>query len=187
MAEENAVQKDTDSERQNVSTASQDSDVDYKDLYNKEISNAKRQRQKKQDAEVRLAELEKLQDESRKLKLQEDGEYKVLIKELEQKLTDIEVENKVYREQEDNEKKSLLERFPDEDRDQLSNLDLATLKYIDKKANAVRAENPPDVPGAITGKEYDLAGIDKLSPKERQSAWGSLLKQYEAKNKMVRS
>ena len=181
MAEEMTAQEGKETQNQTDSTATQHSDVDFKDLYNREVQNAKLQRQKKQEAEGLLAEIEHKQDEARKTKLQADGEYKVVIQELEEKSVKMEAELKEYRKRDDAERASILEGFPEDERDQLSKLDLATLKYVEKKSTAQTAENPPETPGVISGKTYKLEDVDKLPPKERQAAWAQITKQYAQK------
>ena len=58
MAEEMIAQAGKETQNQTDSTATQTADVDFKDLYTREVQNAKLQRQKKQEAEGRLAEIE---------------------------------------------------------------------------------------------------------------------------------
>tara|TARA_Y100000310_G_scaffold220819_1_gene222403 strand:+ start:5204 stop:5764 length:561 start_codon:yes stop_codon:yes gene_type:complete len=182
MAEEMTAQAGEETQNQTDLTATQTADVDFKDLYTKEVQNAKLQRQKKQEAEGRLAEIEQKQDEARKNKLQADGEYKVVIQELEEKSAKQEAELKEYRKRDDAERANILESFPEDERDQLSKLDLTTLKYVEKKSTAQTAENPPETPGTISGKTYRLEEVDKLPPKERQAAWAQITKQYAQKS-----
>ena len=181
MAEEIDAQKSEETQNQPDSSTTQPADVDFKDLYNREVQNAKLQRQKKQEAEGRLADIEQKQDEARKNKLQADGEYKVVIQELEEKSAKMDAELKEYRKRDDAERVSILEGFPEDEREQLSKLDLTTLKYVEKKATAQTAENPPETPGVITGKTYELEDVDKLPAKERQAAWAQITKQYAQK------
>ena len=74
MAEEIDAQKSEETKNQPDSATPQPADVDFKDLYNREVQNAKLQRQIKQEAEGRLADIEQKQDEARKNKLEADGE-----------------------------------------------------------------------------------------------------------------
>ena len=82
MTEEMSVQMDEENEKQDVLSAPEDKDVDWKKLYHREVQNAKQQRQKKQDVEARLDTIEQSRDDARKKKLEEDGNYKVIISEL---------------------------------------------------------------------------------------------------------
>ena len=182
MAEEMIAQAGKETQNQTDSTSTQTADVDFKDLYTREVQNAKLQRQKKQEAEGRLAEIEQKQDEARKNKLQADGQYKVVIQELEENNAKMDAELQGYRKRDDAERANILEGFPEDERDQLSKLDLATLKYVEKKSTAQTAENPPETPGVISGKTYRLEDVDKLPPKERQAAWAQITKQYAQKS-----
>ena len=72
MAEEMIAQAGKETQNQTDSTATQTADVDFKDLYTREVQNAKQQRQKKQDVEARLDTIEQSRDDARKKKLEED-------------------------------------------------------------------------------------------------------------------
>ena len=126
MAEEIAAQKSEETQNQPDSTTPQSADVDFKDLYNREVQNAKLQRQKKQEAEGRLADIAQKQDEARQNNLQADGEYKVVIQELEEKSAKMDAELKEYRKRDAAERASILEGFPEDEREQLSKLELTT-------------------------------------------------------------
>ena len=178
MAEENTVQPDIEAQGQSAPNTSQTDDVDHKALYLKEIENAKAQRKRAQSAETRLTELETKNDSARKLKLQEEGEHTVLIKELEEKVVALEGENKGYRERDQVEKTDLLETFPESERDNIQHLDLKALKSLKNMMGTTRSDNPPEAPGTVAGKTYSLEDMDKVTGSERGDAWKSVLSSY---------
>ena len=187
MAEEMSVQMDKDNEKQEVLSASEDKDVDWKNLYHREVQNAKQQRQKKQDVEARLDTIEQSRDASRKKKLEEDGNFKTIISELEEANKSLVTEVKGYRVTAEAEKASLIAKFPEDEQENLTNMDLETLKYVDQKVNAQAVVNPPEVPGTISSKEYKLEDMDKLPPKEKAEAWKVIQAQYAKKSSVTRS
>jgi len=182
-----SVQMDEENEKQDVLSAPEDKDVDWKKLYHREVQNAKQQRQKKQDVEARLDTIEQSRDDARKKKLEEDGNYKVIISELEESNKSLVTEVKGYRVTAEAEKISLINKFPEDEQTNLTNMDLETLKYLDQKINAQAVINPPEAPGTISSKEYKLEDIDKMPPKERAEAWKTIQAQYAKKSSVTRS
>ena len=187
MTEEMSVQMDKENEKQDVLSAPEDKDVDWKKLYHREVQNAKQQRQKKQDVEARLDTIEQSRDNSRKKKLEEEGNFKTIISELEESNKSLVTEVKGYRVTAEAEKISLINKFPEDEQTNLTNMDLETLKYLDQKINAQAVINPPEAPGTISSKEYKLEDIDKMPPKERAEAWKTIQAQYAKKSSVTRS
>ena len=183
MAEENTAQAGAEIQDPADQTTTQSGSGDYETLYSKEIENAKAQRKRAQKAEARLAEIELANEETRKAKLQQDGEHTVLIKELEEKVVALDSENKGYRERDEAERLELIETFPETERDNIKHLDLKALKSLNNMVGSQRTENPPVAPGTVSGKKYTLDEVQTLPPKERADAWKQVVADYQKKDR----
>ena len=149
MSEEikgNAV-ADTGNEQVAQSNSS-DENVDYKALYNEEIANSKKQRKSKQDFQAKyesLMEAQKLENEE---KMIADGKLKEVIDAQKAELKSYKLAKEELDSLKASEMKSLLEKIPEDKREQYQNLDVPMLRNIVEDFYTNQNSNPQPKPGA---------------------------------------
>lgn len=182
MSEEikgNAV-ADTDNEQVAQSNSS-DENVDYKALYNEEIANSKKQRKSKQDFQAKyesLMEAQKLENEE---KMIADGKLKEVIDAQKAELKSYKAAKEELDSLKASEMKSLLEKIPEDKREQYENLDIPVLRSIvdDFYSNKASA-NPQPTPGVSRQVELDKP-FSEMTKEEKRQNWGNILEQYKIK------
>jgi len=144
---------------------------------------SKSQRQKKQDAQNRLAELESKLAKAEESKLKEKEEFKTLYEQASSKVENLTANAEKWTKYEETRRSSLLEKHPKEDRERLSNLDLDTLEFVTSKINNTKA-NAPEVAGN-SRQDYKSPPKDwtKLSPRELRESWDDIVKDAIARSK----
>ena len=131
MSEEikgNAV-ADTDNEQVAQSNSS-DENVDYKALYNEEISNSQKQRKGKQDFQAKYESLMEAQKTAEEEKMIADGKLKEVIDAQKAEIKSLKGHSEELANLKASDKKSLLEKIPEDKREQYQNLDIPMLRSI---------------------------------------------------------
>ena len=142
-SENNTQMSEENSQNDNIQTSE---DVkDYKELYLKEVENAKNQRNLKQKFRNENEKFKSKQEERREkeMSVQElNSELTAKTKSYEEQLT-------TYKERDEIEKKELLEKLPEEDREDFSNLSLIQIKKVVKRLTQAKPETLKEVHGAV--------------------------------------
>ena len=110
------------------------------------IAESKKYRKRAQDAESRLASLEKKLQQQEESKLKEKEEFKTLYEQSSSKVEMLEANAEKWSKYEEGKRASLLEKHPEEDRESLVNLPLDTLEFVTNKINGAKA-NAPEMVG----------------------------------------
>ena len=110
------------------------------------IAESKKYRKRAQDAEARLAKFERKLVLAEEAKLKEKEDFKALYEKVSSENESLNANSKKWIEYEDTRRASLLEKHPEDDREDLSKLDLQTLEYVTSKINNTKP-NPPEVIG----------------------------------------
>jgi len=162
MSEENkAVASETVSEQptQEASTSSPDVGV--------LIAESKKYRSRAQDAEARIAKMEKSMAKAEEAKLKEKEDFKTLYEKVssENEANASKVEK--WTKYEETRRTSLLEQHPEEDRESLVNLPLGTLEFVTNKIKNSKP-NAPEVIGRskdiLPNKDWkDMTDAEKRS------------------------
>ena len=118
---------------QDAQSTSTDSSVDYKALYFEEVENAKKQRHAKQEFRTQLSEMQKEKETARVRSLKEQEKYKELAEELQKKVDTLSPYQEKYEAFEAQTRSELLDQLPEEDREQLANKDISTIKLFVNK------------------------------------------------------
>ena len=149
MSEEikgNAV-ADTGNEQVAQSNSS-DENVDYKALYNEEIANSKKQRKGKQDFQSKYEALIESQKVAEEEKMIADGKLKEVIDAQKAELKSYKLAKEELDSLKASEMKSLLEKIPEDKREQYQNLDVPMLRNIVEDFYTNQNSNPQPKPGA---------------------------------------
>ena len=143
------------------------------------IAESKKYRKRAQDAETRLVEFEKKFAQQEEGKLKEKEEFKTLYEQASSKVESLTANAEKWSKYEETKRVSLLEKHPEEDRENLSKLDLDTLEYVTNKINQTKA-NVPEVVGKARGtipdKPVDWSNKDWL-----KENWSDVTKRYSKK------
>ena len=141
------------------------------------IAESKKYRKRAQDAEARLAKLEKSLAKAEESKLKEKEEFKTLYEQASSKVESLTANAEKWAKYEETRRTSLLESHPEEDRVNLSNLDLETLEYVTNKIINTKA-NAPEIAGNPRQKVKPNKNWTEMDAEERRSNWGEILKGF---------
>ena len=115
------------------------------------VAESKKYRKRSQEAESRLAELEKKLASAEENKLKEKEDFKALYEKVSSENESLSNTAQKWNKYEENRRNTLLESAPEEERERLAGLDLDTLEYVTGKINNIKA-NAPEVAGNPRGK-----------------------------------
>ncbi len=147
------------------------------------IAESKKYRKRAQDAENRLARLEKNLAKAEETKLKEKEDFKALYEQVSSKNESLVANAEKWGKYEEAKRISLLENHPEDERETLSKLDLETLEYVTNKINTTKA-NAPEIAGNPR-QDYKTPPKDwtKLSAQERRDSWDDIVKDTIARSK----
>ena len=139
------------------------------------IAESKKYRKRAQDAETRLAKLEKSLTKAEEDKLKEKEEFKTLYEHASSKVEGLTTNAEKWSKYEETKRASLLENHPEDERESLSKLDLETLEYVTNKINNVKP-NAPEVEGNPR-QDYKQYNQDwtKMDERERRDKWADIV------------
>ena len=172
MSQENSqVASETASEQPTTETT--DSTTDVSSL----VAESKKYRKRSQDAEARLAELEKKLASAEEATLKEKEDFKALYEKVSSENEALDATAQKWNKYEENRRNTLLEAAPEEERERLAGLDLDTLEYVTGKINNVKA-NAPEVAGnprtIIPKKKFS-----EMTAQEKRDNWQNILNSYK--------
>lgn len=135
----------------------------------------KKYRKRAQEAEERLAQLEKKLASAEEAKLKEKEDFRALYEKVSSENKSLSETAQKWTKYEENRRNSLLESVPEDDRDKMSTLDLDTLEYVTGKLN--NKPNAPEVVGRakniIPDKPYE-----QMDENERRAWFDSQMQKY---------
>ena len=121
------------------------------------IAESKKYRSRAQDAEARIAEMEKKMAKAEESKLKEKEDFKALYEKVSSENETLSSVADKWTKYEETRRASLLEKHPEEERESQQGLPLDTLEFVTNKINGVKA-NAPEVAGrtkkAVSNKPY---------------------------------
>jgi len=109
------------------------------------IAESKKYRKRAQDAEAKLKEYQEKFAKAEEAKLKEKEDFKTLYEKVSSENSNLSANAKKWAEYEGNRRTALLEKHPENEREQLSKLDLDTLEFVTSKIN----NSKPNAPEAI--------------------------------------
>ena len=163
MESENNSQMATESSQDDNTQTSEDT-RDYKSLYLKEVENSKNQRSLKQKFRSENDKFKTKQEEIRKNELS----VQELNNELTTKTKAYEEQLSTYKERDEIEKVELLEKLPEADREDFSNLSNMQLKKVINKLTQPKPETLKEVHGAVKAVKIDKPYMDMNDQERRQ-------------------
>ena len=145
------------------------------------IAESKKYRKRAQDAETRLAKLEKTLAKAEEAKLKEKEDFKALYEQVSSKNESLTANAEKWSKYEEAKRASLLESHPEEERETLSKLDLETLEFVTNKINNTKA-NAPELVGHPRQKVEPVKNWAEMDAEERRDNWGDIVKGFNNKN-----
>ena len=140
MSEENkTVASETVSEQTTTETTQDSSNEQY-------IAESKKYRKRAQDAEARIAEMEKKMAKAEESKLKEKEDFKARYEKVSSENDTLSSVAEKWTKYEETKRASLLEKHPEEDRESLQGLPLDTLEFVTNKINGAKV-NAPEMVG----------------------------------------
>jgi alanyl-tRNA synthetase len=177
MSQENSQEvSETVSEQPTVET--NDNSTDIKGL----VLENKKYRQRSQEAEERLAKLEKKLASAEEAKLKEKEDFKSLYEKVSSENESLSNTAQKWNKYEENRRNTLLESAPEEERERLAALDLDTLEYVTGKITSSKP-NAPEVAGNPRGHKELPKDWTKLSADELRDNWGDIVNQARDRSK----
>ena len=140
------------------------------------IAESKKYRTRAQDAEARIAKMEKTLAKAEETKLKEKEDFKALYEKVSSENESLSSVAEKWTKYEETRRASLLEKHPEEDRESLSGLDLETLEFVTNKITDVRP-NAPELAGQARGESLNKP-LSEMTEQERRQNWASIVKQY---------
>ena len=134
---------------------------------NEYIAESKKYRKRAQEAESQLAKLQKkiAAQEEEKLKQKED--FKSLYEKVSSENANLTQDAERWKSYESNKRTALLDRHPEDERESLSRLDLATLEYVTNKIS--KPTNPEVVGRAKVSAQMSNKAWKDMSDDERRA------------------
>ena len=144
------------------------------------IAESKKYRKRAQDAESRLAKLEKTLAKAEEAKLKEKEDFKALYEQVSSKNESLTANAEKWNKYEEAKRSSLLENHPEDERENLSKLDLETLEYVTSKINNVK----PNAPEVLGKARNDLPSkpLAQMTEAEKKENWNNIVSQFNKKN-----
>jgi len=146
------------------------------------IAESKKYRKRAQDAEARIAEMEKKFAKAEEAKLKEKEDFKTLYEKVSSENETLSSVADKWTKYEETRRASLLEKHPEEERESLQGLPLDTLEFVTNKINSAKA-NAPEVAGNPRGFKEAPKDWTKMDSETLRDNWEDIVKSAEARMK----
>ena len=143
------------------------------------IAESKKYRTRAQDAEARIAKMEKTLAKAEETKLKEKEDFKTLYEKVASENESLSSVAEKWTKYEETRRASLLEKHPEEERESLVNLPLDTLEFVTNKINGAKA-NAPQVAGNPRSNHKQInKDWTTMDEKERRDNWNDILASHK--------
>jgi hypothetical protein len=170
MSEENQVSNEAvvDNGAENVTQENAQSEY---------IAESKKYRKRAQDAESKLADLEKQLETQQNQKLKEKEEYKTLAEKYEAQVNELNPYKEKYEGLVEQRKAVLLEQLPEDKRETFKNKELDVLEFMVSEISSQKTSEP-QVRGTVKSKEPNYVN---MTAEERRNNWTNIIKSHTQK------
>ena len=143
------------------------------------IAESKKYRSRAQDAEARIAKMEKTLKKAEETKLKEKEDFKALYEKVSSENETLSSVADKWNKYEETKRASLLETHPEEDRDSLANLPLDTLEFVTNKISGAKA-NAPEVAGNPRSEHKQInEDWTKMDERQRRANWSDIVASHK--------
>ena len=146
---------------------------------NEYIAESKKYRRRAQEAENKLADLEKKLQDQETLKLKEKEEFKTLYEKVSLENESLSKKAKQWQTYEENRKTSLLEQLPEDKREHFKDKELDVLEFMVSELGS-KTTNEPTARGTVKAKS-PIEGWSKMSQGDKKKHWKDIIKSYTNK------
>ena len=140
------------------------------------IAESKKYRKRAQDAESQLAKLNKQLEAQENTKLKEKEEFKTLAEKLEAENTSLNSYKEKYDSLVEQRKTALLEKLPEDKREQFKNKELDVLEFMVSELSS-KNPNEPTARGTVKAKSA-IDDWGKMSQSDKKKHWKDIIKSY---------
>ena len=170
MSEENQVSNEAvvDNGAENVTQENAQSEY---------IAESKKYRKRAQDAESKLADLEKQLESQENVKLKEKEEFKTLAEKYEAQVNQLNPYKEKYETLVEQRKTVLLEQLPEDKRETFKNKELDVLEFMVSEISSQKTSEP-QVRGTVKSKEPSYVN---MTAEERRNNWTNIIKSHTQK------
>ena len=170
MSEENQVSNEAvvDNGAENVTQENAQSEY---------IAESKKYRKRAQDAESKLADLEKQLESQENVKLKEKEEFKTLAEKYEAQVNQLNPYKEKYEALVEQRKTVLLEQLPEDKRETFKNKELDVLEFMVSEISSQKTSEP-QVRGTVKSKEPSYVN---MTAEERRNNWTNIIKSHTQK------
>jgi len=134
---------------------------------NEHIAESKKYRKRAQEAESELAKVKKAIAAQEEEKLKQKEDFKTLYEKVASENANLSQDADRWKSYESNKRTALLDRHPEDERENLSNLDLETLEYVTNKIS--KPTNPEVVGRAKVSAQMSSKSWSDMSDDERRA------------------
>lgn len=149
---------------------------------NEHIAESKKYRKRAQDAETQLNNLQKQLETQENNKLKEKEEFKTLAEKLEAENTSLNSYKEKYDGLVGQRKTALLEKLPEDKREQFKNKDLDVLEFMVSELSS-KTPNEPNARGTVKSLNKPIGDWTTMSADEKRNNWGDIIKEAIGKGK----
>lgn len=142
------------------------------------IAESKKYRKRAQDAETQLAEANKKLESQENAKLKEKEEFKTLAEKFEAEVNSLSPYKDKYEALVEKRKTSLLEKLPEDKREQFTNKDLDVIEFMVSELSS-KVPNEPTARGTVKAPVKEIGDWTKLDDKSRRDNWTNILKSFK--------
>ena len=174
MSEETQVATETVSEGTTPQTPTETPDVGSL------IAESKKYRQRSQDAEAKLAELQTKLEQQDNAKLKEKEEFKTLAEKFEIQVNELTPFKEKYETILANRKEQLLSQIPEDQRDKFKDKDIDVLEFMTSELQTANSE--PSARGAIKSTKK-IGDWTEMSPSDLRENWDDIVQNAIQKSK----
>jgi|TARA_R100001463_G_scaffold23408_2_gene56194 hypothetical protein len=154
--------------------------VDQESAQSEYIAESKKYRKRAQEAESQLAELNKKLESQENAKLKEKEEFKTLAEKFEAEVGNLSPYKDKYEALVEQRKTSLLEKLPEDKREQFINKDLDVLEFMVSELSP-KTSVEPQARGTVKTNNKKVQNWTKLDSKEKAKNWADIIKSYTKK------
>jgi hypothetical protein len=172
MSEETKVSNETevDSGTENVT---------QEPAQNEYIAESKKYRKRAQEAESKLSELQKQLEQQENAKLKEKEEFKTLAEKFEAQVNELNPYKEKYNAMVEQRKSVLLNKLPEDKREQFKDKDLDVLEFMVSQLNS-KTPTEPNVRATVKGKPLS-DDWHKMSKQDKEKNWKDIVKSFAKK------
>ena len=154
--------------------------VDQELAQSEYIAESKKYRKRAQEAESQLAQLNKKLESQENAKLKEKEEFKTLAEKFEAEVGNLSPYKDKYEALVEQRKTSLLEKLPEDKREQFINKDLDVLEFMVSELSS-KTSVEPQARGTVKTNNKKVQNWTKLDSKEKAKNWADIIKSYTKK------